>query len=229
MNKTIFLQIIIKKCAFLEKEGFSFSQVGNNIFYTSISETEGFRIKWHYTEYGEKFHVYGPVAEKRFNVVEQEIQKVLGGNLTDFYTIYKNHSMTDIPKDLLYNKYNDSFWFILETENETNIFCDFVTQFYFEIAINFYKDYVRLDYIDRQLKVLLDTKNMQSILSSLDNATIIRFYIIAIISENQSIKDFFELTYFPYLKKNLDKERIKIENDWFERIQKNNGIEKDFR
>ena len=90
MDKEIYIQTIKKECAFLEKEGYVFNQLENNIYYTKEEETEGFRIRFSWLEYGDRFVTQGLTTEKRFNVIEQEIQKVLGDDLTSYYTIYKN-------------------------------------------------------------------------------------------------------------------------------------------
>ena len=50
------------------------------------------------------------------------------------------------------------------------------------------------------------------------NTTILRFYVVAVISQNNLIIDFFNETYFPYLKENLSNEINRVELNRFEKL-----------
>ena len=219
MNRELYIQTIKKKCAFLEQEGYTFNQIETNIFYIKKTEKEGFKIRFSWTEYGDDFYTYGLSAEKRFNIVEQEIQRAVGGEL-DYYTIYINPPLDCIPKNIENLALGeDKMRFNLNTVNDIDLFVNFVKEFYSKTALDFFKNHETLSCVDIQLKELLENRKIQSILTSLDNTTILRFYVIAIISENQSIKDFFNSTYFQYLNDNLDNEINKVEKDRLEKIQ----------
>lgn len=223
MNRVLYIQTIKKECAFLEQDGYIFNQIENNICYTKDLETEGFRISFSWLEYGDKFVTQGLTVEKRFNIVEWEIQKVLGGELVNYYTIHKSPSVDIdyIPKELEYLIQGDNIRFNLNTVNDIELFGELVKVFYSKTALDFFKNYENLDTVNKQLKELLVAKQIQTVLTSIDNTTILRFYVIAVISVNNPIKDFFNETYFPYIKANLDDEINKIESDRFKLLQNN--------
>lgn len=141
MNRELYIQEIKKECAFLEQEGYIFNQIENNIYYTKDLETEGFRIRFSWLEYGEKFDTYGLTAEKRFNAVEEEIQKILGGELVNYYTIHKSPSVEYIPNALEFSSSENKNRFVTNTVNDIELFGEFLRSFYLHDVINFYDNY----------------------------------------------------------------------------------------
>ena len=192
MNRELYIQTIKKECAFLEQEGYIFNQIENNIYYTKDSEAEGFRISFSWLEYGQKFDTYGLTAEKRFNIVEQEIQKILDGDLLNYYTIHKSPLVDYIPNCLKFSGTENKNRFVTNSINDIESFAEFIKEFYSKTAFDFFENYKNIKTVNSQLKELLEAKKIQTLLTSMDNTTILRFYIIAIICMNNPIKDFFK-------------------------------------
>ncbi len=228
MDLKEFLEKIETSCSFLEAEGYQLrkvdASVNRNFWYEKNTETGGYRIAFGWTQYGEEFHVKGLHALKRFNEVELQIQKVVGGDLTDYYTIYKAPATDLIPENLPHEATEDNIHFILKNERDISLFADFIKNFYIKTVIDFYNEYLKLNSVNTLLQELLETKKIQSLLTSTDNTTIIRFYVIAIISDNLFVKDFFKNTYFPYLDNNLNNEIKKTEKERLEKINMNLNI-----
>lgn len=114
-----------------------------------------------------------------------------------------------------------NFRFTSNTVNDIELFCEFVKRFYERDIIEFFKSYEGINILDNQLKDLLEAKKIQSVLTSLDNSTILRFYVIATVCVNTQIKNFFRETYFPYIEANLDNELNKVESERFKLLQSN--------
>ncbi len=221
MNRELYIQTVKKECAFLEQEGYLFNQIENNIYYTKELDTEGFRISFSWLEYGDKFTTQGLSAEKRFNIIEQEIQKISGRHLANYYTIHKSPLVDYIPKGLEFTEDEKNIRFVTDSVNDIELFAELIKVFYSKIAIVFFENYKNINAINSQLKELLEEKKIQTILTSMDNTTILRFYVIAIICMNNPIKDFFKETYFPYIEGSLDNEINKIELERFKLLQNN--------
>lgn len=83
-------------------------------------DSEGFRISFSWLEYGDKFVTQGVSTKKRFDLVEEEIHKVLGGKLEDYYTIRISPLISDIPKNLGFTKSEKNIHFETNTVNEKN-------------------------------------------------------------------------------------------------------------
>ncbi|MCU0417321.1 MAG: hypothetical protein MUE33_09050 [Cytophagaceae bacterium] len=221
MDRELYIQTVKKECDFLEREGYIFNQIENNIYYTKDLETEGFRISFSWLEYGDKFATQGLSAKKRFNIVEQEIQKILGGELVNYYTIHKSPIVEDIPKELEFTVNEKNIRFVTNTVNDIELFAKLIKEFYSKTVFDFFESYQNIDTVNSQLKELLEAKKIQTLLTSIDNTTILRFYVIAILCMNNPIKDFFKETYFPYIENSLDNAINKIESDWFKLLQNN--------
>jgi hypothetical protein len=138
MDTALYIQTIKKECAFLEQEGYTFSQLENNIYYTKETATEGFRIRFSWLEYGDKFTTQGLTAEKRFNIVEQEIHKILGGELSNYYTIHKSPSVEYIPKGLGFTEIEKNIRFESNTVSQIELFGAFVENFYKHDVVEFF-------------------------------------------------------------------------------------------
>lgn len=143
MNRELYIQTIRKECAFLEDEGYTFKQIDMNIFYTKDTNDKGFRIAFSWLEYGDKFVTHGLTAEKRFNIVEQEIQKILDGDLNNYYTIYKNPAVDVdyLPQDLEYEMRGENFRFVSNTVKDIQLFSAFVKSFYKNDVVKFFNNY----------------------------------------------------------------------------------------
>jgi hypothetical protein len=141
MNRELYIQTIKKECTFLEQEGYILNQIENNIYYTKDSEQEGFRIRFCWLEYGDKFATHGLIAEKRFDIIEQEIQKILGGELVNYYTIYKSPLVDYIPKGLEFTKAEKNIRFVSNSVNDIKLFGEFLRNFYLQDVIKFYSNY----------------------------------------------------------------------------------------
>lgn len=141
MNTALYIETIKKECVFLEKEGYTFTQLENNIYYTKETNSEGFRIRFSWLEYGDKFTTQGLTAEKRFNIVEQEIQKVLGGELDTYYTIFKAPSINYIPKGLEFTEIEKNIRFTANTVNDIELFSEFIKSFYQGDVVAFFDNH----------------------------------------------------------------------------------------
>lgn len=141
MNRELYIETIKKECFFLEQEGYVFNQLENNIYYTKESQTEGYRIGFSWVEYGHKFATQGLSAKKRFNIVEQEIQKILGGELTDYYTIHITPSVEYIPKGLEFIGLEKNIRCETNTVNDIVVFTEFLSRFYSSDVIYFFSNY----------------------------------------------------------------------------------------
>jgi|GEM_PF-3538386 len=141
MDTALYIETIKKECAFLEKEGYTFTQLENNIYYTKETDSEGFRIRFSWLEYGDTFAIQSLTAEKRFNIVEQEIQKILGGKLDSYYTIYTSPSINNTPKGLEITNFENNTRYTTNTVNDIELFCDFLKSFYESDAIAFFDNH----------------------------------------------------------------------------------------
>lgn len=141
MDTALYIQTIKKECAFLEKEGYQFNQVDRNIYYTKNTETEGFRISFSWLEYGDKFDTYGITAEKRFNVVEEEIHKILGGELENYYTIHSTPSFEYLPDGLKFSGSENKNCFATNTINDIELFGEFIKSYYQSDVITFFNNH----------------------------------------------------------------------------------------
>ena len=141
MNRKLYIETIRKECAFLEHEGYSFTQLENNIYYIKKTDSEGFRISFSWLEYGDKFDTQGVSARKRFNIVEQEIQKVIGGGLENYYTIHKSPTVDKIPNELEIKMDGTNLRFVSNTVKDIELFSFFLKSFYRNDIITFFNDY----------------------------------------------------------------------------------------
>ncbi|MEO9511543.1 MAG: hypothetical protein ABJN84_02455 [Flavobacteriaceae bacterium] len=141
MDTILYVETIKKECAFLEKEGYTFTQLENNIYYTKETDLEGFRIRFSWLEYGDTFAVQGLTAEKRYNIIEQEIQKVLGGKFDSYYTIHTSPSVNNAPKGLEITNFANNTRYRTNTVNDIELFCGFVKFFYESSAIVFFDNH----------------------------------------------------------------------------------------
>lgn len=141
MDRELYINTIKNECAFLENEGYIFNQLENNIYLTKDSEYEGFRIRFSWLEYGENFTTYGLISEKRFNIIEQELQKILGAELVNYYTIHKSPSVDSIPEGLKFTNIEKNIRFVSNKVIDLELFGEFLRDFYFLEVIKFYSNY----------------------------------------------------------------------------------------
>lgn len=177
MNNKLFKEIIESELGFFQADGYSLREVDRNIWFEKKIESEGFRISFSYTEYGDAFHVNGLKASKRFEEVEGILQKVLGGELSNYYTITLNPDETIIPLQLLYTKTENNFHFEIDTVTDLHLFLRFVESFYEYAALPFYQLY------DSLFKVYETTKELKGdqlsrFVNSSSNLIFSRLFII---------------------------------------------------
>lgn len=165
MNEELYIEAIKKECSFLEKEGYIFNQIENSIYFTKDSENEGFRIRFSWLEYGDKFTTYGLISEKRFNIIEQEIQKILGDELVNYYTIHKSPSEDYIPNGLEFSKIEKNIRFVSNTDHDIKLFGEFLRNFYLLEVIKFYSIYNEFSDLAKSYEKL-ERKNISTLISN---------------------------------------------------------------
>ena len=226
MKENIFLEKIKTGCSFLIAEGYEFINFEGNITYKKELSEEGFSINFRYYEsedsIGNYFRVDSFGALKRFNEIEIEIQKIIGLNLEDYYTIYTKPTWNYIPDKAEHRVFKDQIEFLIRNENDLDLFFDFLKSFYLKTVVNFFLEYESIKAVNIKLQELLETKKIQSLLTdSGTNTAIIRYYTIGIISNNKFVYDFFENIYFPYLLDQHENELEKRELNILEKLKKN--------
>src|SRR6218665_665907 len=165
-----FLNTMKISCSFLEREGYKLREVNTsvnrNFWYEKHTEIEGFRISFGWTQYGDEFHVKGLMALKRFNIIEKHLQKVLGGDLIDYYTIYKSPSIEYIPKELTYEATENNIHFVLKNTVEVNLFGFFVKEFYKNAVLIFFNKYSQFEQTRKDYSLLERGKTASLILNT---------------------------------------------------------------
>jgi hypothetical protein len=149
MKKKDFFDSIGKGCQFLEEGGFKLREtdrhVDRNFMYEKTDDEEGFCIKFNWTQYGDNFHVKGLHALKRFNDVERPLQAVIGGQLSDYYTIHKMPSTYYIPKGLPYETTQNNIHFVIKEEADIKLYMEFLKSFYLTDSIPFFNRYEKFE------------------------------------------------------------------------------------
>jgi len=155
MNRKLFRETVIKQCQFLIEDMYELRMVDDrNFWYEKKTDEKGYRIRFFLTEYGDTFHVIGPKAEKRFNVVEQYIQSVLNEvELDVLYTIHKQPDFKYIPIELAHDVTEGNNCMIKE-EQELLSFLGFVKSFYYREAVPFFEEYKCIKDINQKLSSL---------------------------------------------------------------------------
>jgi len=195
-------------CQFLEDEGYMFKSIDRHIWYEKNNINEGFKIEFSWIEY-DHLLVSGLSANKRFDPIEKCMQHLLGGNLVDYYTIYFNGMDVKISPLLKHSKTINNTHFTIESEKDLYELIEYIKLYYYNYAMPFFKKYESIDIVNNELQDLLKTKKIQSLITSGSNSAIIRFYVIALKCNNKIIVDFFETTYFPFLKSQNTETNIK--------------------
>ncbi len=191
-----FLEAMKSSCSFLETEGYTLRKVdtsiNRNFWYESHTATEGFRISFGWTQFGDEFHVNGLHCLKRFNIVEKEIQKVLGGKLIDYYTIHKNPSSDYISKELPFDSTENNIRFVLKNQQDIKLFADFVMGFlrkdceiFFNNFILFEKAYTAYSKLNRE--------QISSLLSGIDNTIFYRELVMKYIAKADDLNDYYTM------------------------------------
>jgi hypothetical protein len=112
--------------------------------------------------------------------------------------------------------------FLIRNENDLDLLFEFLKSFYYKTAINFFKEYENINAVNIKLQDLLQTKKIQSLLTdSGTNTAFIRYYTIGIISNKKFVYDFFEDTYFPYLKDQHENDLETRELNLLEKLKNN--------
>ena len=117
MKNQEFLEAMQSNCSFLENEGYFLRNVdpstNRNFWYEKSTLKGSLQMSLGWTQYGDEYQISGLTARKRFNIVEEEIQKVLGGELIDCYTILRSPEIEYISKDLPYSFTENNIHFFL--------------------------------------------------------------------------------------------------------------------
>ena len=176
MDNKLFDEIIASKLGFLKVDGYSFRGVDRNVWFEKNTESAGFRIGFAYTEYGQIFHIKGLKASKRFNEIENVLQKVLGGNLVDYYTVYISPNEREISPGLLYKKTENNFHFEIANADDLYLFLKFVESFYEKIH-SFYNSYETLSQVYDKIKEL-SKEHLSRFVSNSNNLLFARVYLV---------------------------------------------------
>jgi hypothetical protein len=177
MEYKSFIELVRQECRFLENDGYTFREVDRNIWYEKVGETEGQGISFAYTIYGNNFHVNALGAYKRFNAVEIFLQKRLGGELINYYTINIDPNESDLPTDLPYTKTKNNYHFEIITSAQLISFLGSVKKFYEQTVKPFYQTYTSLAEVHNKLSNLKNPE-LASFISNASNLLFARVFII---------------------------------------------------
>jgi hypothetical protein len=177
MDHKLFIENIMSELPFLLADGYLLREVDRNIWFEKQTDFAGFRISFNYTEYGEAFHLSGLKASKRFNEIESVLQKVLGGNLNDYYTIYTNPDENTIPPGISYTKTENNFHFEIKETSDLHLFFRGMESFYQEMALPFYKCYESLNLVNGRIKEL-NNEHLSKFINNNNNLLFSRVFVI---------------------------------------------------
>ena len=223
-----FLKEVEESFKFLEADGFKLRNVDPSenrfIGFEKQFDAGALRIMFQWTQYGEKFYVEEIRAEKRFDIVEEELQKVLSCDLNDLYTIYVAPSLKSVPVELeCIQTTFGGFQLTILSKEDLVLFTSFMKEFYLNSVQEFFDAFQNLSSVNEQLQSLLERKEIQTLLTSAGNSTILRLYLIAVFYSNEFVLDYFNNFYFTYLKDNISKSTVKITSERFEILKRNIG------
>ena len=211
MDKKIFIGEIKSNSNFLYLDNYQFLEIGDCIiqFQKNMKEN-GYELTFQYHESADDkgyfFRVNAVSASKRFNTIEKEIQKILGGNLINYYTIHIKPDINVIPKHLEHDNFLQNISYHIRDEKNVILFLEFVKTFYHQTAIPFFEKFNNINAVNEQLKNLLEAKKIQSLLTdSGGNSAILRYYAIGLMCNNQFVINFFNNIYYPYIFQQKDK------------------------
>lgn len=200
-------------CNFVESDGYLLSVHEREIFFSKHTDSEGFYIGFLVTEY-DNVRVSGLKVMKRFNAVEKLLINSLKGTLEEYYTIYELANPTQIPQGLNYEETNNNVHFELHDISDYEKFVEYFRKFHKNQANNFLKKYSQIEELNNILSELLESRKIQSMFTdSGGNASIFRFFAIALLCKNEKIETFLTKTYIPYLiseKNNINKRELEI-------------------
>lgn len=145
MNRELFIEKIKEECDFLEGDGYNINLIENNISFVKINKNEGFSVGFSWVEYGDNFYIQGITAKKRFNIVEREIQQVMGGNIEDYYTINRKLSADFVPNELNYSIVENNIRIKICDEHDVFLFSELLHHFYLHSALGFFKTFQSIE------------------------------------------------------------------------------------
>ncbi|RAW02132.1 hypothetical protein [Pseudochryseolinea flava] len=225
MFLTEFLKEIELNFSFLKDYGFAQQKVDPSlsryIWFEKHSSSEGFKLMFHWTQYGEKFYIKEVRAEKRFNTVESEIARTLSRKTEDLYTINLMPDLETIPKELDPKMTSAGIESTILNKDHLIEFASFFKKFYQEHVTLFFKRYSDLSAVNAELAILLERQEIQTLLTSVANSTMLRFYCIAALYNNVEMLDFMSKVYFPYLEENIHENVEKTESERFKVLMQN--------
>jgi len=220
MNRKLFRETVIKQCQFLIEDMYELRMVDNrNFWYEKKTDEKGYRIRFFLTEYGDTFHVIGPKAEKRFNIVEQYIQPVLNDvKLDTLYTIHKQPDFKYVSAELVHNE-TEGNNFMIKEEQELLLFLKFVQSFYFQTAVPFFDEYKSVNDINQKLSSL-ERDDITSLINNTGSGDVFyRELTIKFLSNSPDFEEYYNyiLKEFEPLKGNVTFDKI-IDN--FKKLKK---------
>jgi hypothetical protein len=215
MNDEIFIELIKNNSIFLHLDNYKFVQIGDCIieFQKELEDT-GYMLTFQYHESADEkgyfYRINAVLAHKRFNEIENKIQNLFGGEITNYYTIHIKPDFDMIPDDLEHDTFYQNISYRIRDEKDILLFLEFMKSFYYQTAVPFFEKYKTIDDVNDQLQKILENKVIQSLLTdSGGNSAILRYYTIGLICKNQFVIDFFENIYFPYIFQQTD--RLSVE------------------
>ena len=136
MNRKVFLECIQDKFKWLSKTGFTFKSIDTSVYFEKSTEEEDCCINFFWAEFNE-IKIQGLFAFKRFNVVEELIEKSTGK--LDF----------TIRMPLKYDNFNLSMLspnggIYLSTEGDISKFSELVQKLFQTSVLPFYKEFSSL-------------------------------------------------------------------------------------
>ena len=191
-----FIITVKQACRFIEQEGYTLREVNTslnrNFWYEKHERSQGYRITFNWTQYGDEFHVIGLHCLKRFNVVEQELQKILGGELIDYYTIHKSPLTDYIPVGLEFQVLRDNAHFVLREQNDILLFANFVKEFFFTETAEFFHLFEKLETVYKTY-LSLGREKISTLISGIGNTIFYRELVLKYIFNAEDKNTYYQM------------------------------------
>jgi hypothetical protein len=190
MKETELIKEIQKGCQFLIDDRYIFNRVEENILYQKKMNNGGFSIDLRYFEWtNSSYRIDAFKISKRFNAIETEIQKVLGGSLDD-YTIYTLPKLDKIPDDIEHAIYNNHIEFIVKDVDDITKVIFFLKTFYYETAIPFFEKYKTIYDVNQKLSSL-DRNEVTSFITNDGNTVFYRELTIKYLTNSPDFEEYY--------------------------------------
>lgn len=204
-----FVAAMKSNCSFFETESYSLRKVdlsvNRNFWYERHTETEGFRISFGWTQYGDEFHVKGLQAYKRFNIIENVFHEVKGGFLQDYYTIHKSPSVEYVPENLSFTETENNIHFVIKNQNDVLLFTKFIKEFLINTVKLFFDSFTDLSSVSLWLNNN-DIEYHKDLIVLWDNTMMIRKLLIMRIANDAKYSMLYERYKNFLIQKNDEKE-----------------------